>query len=262
MQFSHASAFLISDLHLTPSMPMTAQRFFDFCEKEAREVEAVFILGDLFEYWVGDDANAQSPFHGEVKNALAALSSRVKTYYMHGNRDFLVGSSFLKKTGMTLLPDPCTVQIAGDQYALSHGDGLCTADSGYQLYRSWTRKPSTQKWFLRLPLSWRHAIADRLRKNSKAQYRRDTRFSLDGVNPKGNVTLEACAALVRSQSSHKLIHGHTHLPARHHESLEGLEWQRWVLSDWDLDHPEAYLPKASALRIDQHGVRYLDLVKN
>jgi UDP-2,3-diacylglucosamine hydrolase len=82
-------------------MPLTAQRFFDFCEKEAREVEAVFILGDLFEYWVGDDANVQSPFHSEVKNALAALSSRVKTYYMHGNRDFLVGSSFLKKTGMT-----------------------------------------------------------------------------------------------------------------------------------------------------------------
>ena len=104
-------------------MPLTAQRFFDFCEKEAREVEAVFILGDLFEYWVGDDANAQSPFHSEVKNALTGLSSRVKTYYMHGNRDFLVGISFLKKTGMTLLTDPCTVQIAGDEYILSHGAG-------------------------------------------------------------------------------------------------------------------------------------------
>ena len=262
MQYSHASAFLISDLHLTPSMPLTAQRFFDFCEKEARDVEAVFILGDLFEYWVGDDANAQSPFHSEVKNALAVLSSRVKTYYMHGNRDFLVGSSFLKKTGMTLLADPCTVQIASDEYTLSHGDGLCTADSGYQLYRSWTRKPSIQKWFLRLPLAWRHAIADHLRKNSKAQYRRDTRSTEGGINPKGNVTQEACSALARSQSSNKLIHGHTHLPAHHHENHLNIEWQRWVLSDWDLDHPETYLPKASALRIDQHGVGYLDLVKN
>ena len=261
MQPNHASAFLISDLHLTPSMPLTAQRFFDFCEKEAREVEAVFILGDLFEYWVGDDANALSPFHNEVKNALAGLSGCTKTYYMHGNRDFLVGSAFLKRTGMTLLSDPSQVEIAGDQFMLCHGDGLCTADSGYQLYRGWTRKPWIQKSFLRLPLVWRHAIADHLRKNSKAQYRRDTRFSLEGVNPKGNVTLEACSALVRSQSIHKLIHGHTHLPARHHESLNDLEWQRWVLSDWDLDHPETHLPKASALRIDQSGVRYLDLVK-
>lgn len=261
MQPNHTSAFLISDLHLTPSMPLTAQRFFDFCEKEAREVEAVFILGDLFEYWVGDDANAQSPFHSEVKNALAGLSGRTKTYYMHGNRDFLVGNAFLKRTGMTLLPDPSPVEIAGDRYILSHGDALCTADSGYQLYRNWTRKPWVQKSFLRFPLIWRHGIADRLRKNSNAQYRRDTRFSLEGGNPKGNVTQEACADLVQSQSISKLIHGHTHLPARHHEHFNTLEWQRWVLSDWDLDHPDTYLPKASALRIDQSGVRYLDLVK-
>jgi len=114
---------------------------------------------------------------------------------------------------------------------------------------------------LRLPLPWRHAIADHLRQNSKAQYRRDTRFSLEGANPKGNVTLEACADLVQSQSIGKLIHGHTHLPAQHHENHNTQEWQRWVLSDWDLDHPETYLPKASALCIDQSGVRYLDLVK-
>ena len=91
---NHNSALLISDLHLSPSMPLTAQRLFDLCEKEACELEAVFILGYLFEYWVGDDANAQSPFHAEVKNALASLSTHVKTYYMHGNRDFLVGTPF------------------------------------------------------------------------------------------------------------------------------------------------------------------------
>jgi UDP-2,3-diacylglucosamine hydrolase len=258
---NHTSALLISDLHLSPSMPLTAQRFFDLCEKEGREVEAVFILGDLFEYWVGDDANAQSPFHAEVKNALASLSTHVKTYYMHGNRDFLVGTAFLKKTGMTLLADPSKVLLAGDEYVLSHGDSLCTADIGYQVYRTWTRKPWVQSAFLKLPLAWRNSIANQLRKNSKAQYRRDTRFSLEGANHKGNVTLEACAALMQSQSASKLIHGHTHLPARHHENHHAHEWQRWVLSDWDLDHPELYLPKASALRIDQHGVRYEDLVK-
>ena len=94
-QFS--SALLISDLHLTPSMPLTAQRFFDFCEKDAAKVEAVFILGDLFEYWVGDDTATLSPFQQEVRRAIATLSTKVKTYYMHGNRDFLVGADYLKK---------------------------------------------------------------------------------------------------------------------------------------------------------------------
>ena len=108
----YASALLISDLHLTPSMPLTAQRFFDFCEKEAPKVEAVFILGDLFEYWIGDDASASSPFQQEVQRALANLSTKVKTHYLHGNRDFLIGKGFLKKTGMTLMVDPFTVEIA------------------------------------------------------------------------------------------------------------------------------------------------------
>ena len=101
----HASALLISDLHLTPSMPLTAQRFFDFVEKEANQVESVFILGDLFEYWVGDDAGARSPFQQEVLRALSNLSSKAKTYYIHGNRDFLIGEQFIRKSGMTLLPD-------------------------------------------------------------------------------------------------------------------------------------------------------------
>jgi len=128
-QFS--SALLISDLHLTPSMPLTAQRFFDFCEKDAPKVEAVFILGDLFEYWVGDDTATLSPFQQEVRLAIATLSTKVKTYYMHGNRDFLVGADYLKKTGMTLLPDPSKISVAGSEYIVSHGDSLCTADVGY-----------------------------------------------------------------------------------------------------------------------------------
>ena len=150
-----SSALLISDLHLTPSMPLTAQRFFDFCEKEAPKVEAVFILGDLFECWVGDDAAAQSPFQQEVQRAIANLSTKVKTYYLHGNRDFLIGQSFIKKTGMTLLSDPTTVDIASKKWVLAHGDALCTADTGYQVFRGWVRKPWIQKIFLSLPLNWR-----------------------------------------------------------------------------------------------------------
>ena len=180
---------------------------------------------------------------------------------MHGNRDFLIGPAFIQKTGLTLLRDPVKVVIADDEYILSHGDGLCTADTGYQIYRNWVHKPWVQKLFLRMPVEWRHGIAEYLRKNSTAQYQQDTRFSVDGISLKANVTLEACAALTQAHAVSKLIHGHTHKPARHHETHGNQEWQRWVLSDWDLDHPEVRLPKASALRIDGNGVRYVDLIK-
>jgi UDP-2,3-diacylglucosamine hydrolase len=258
----YASALLISDLHLTPSMPLTAQRFFDFCEKDAPKVEAVFILGDLFEYWVGDDAAQHSPFQQEVKRALATLSTKVKTYYLHGNRDFLVGKHFLSKTGMTLMHDPSKICIAGSEYVLCHGDSLCTADLGYQVFRGWVRKSWVQKLFLRLPLTWRRAIANHLRSNSSVQYQRAMKSSADGTQAKTDVTIAACAAVLRDQTAKQLIHGHTHLPKHHHESLQGQDWQRWVLSDWDLDHPESGRPRASALLINQDGVSYADLIKD
>lgn len=256
-----ASALLISDLHLTPSMPLTAQRFFDFCEKDAPKVEAVFILGDLFEYWVGDDAAIHSPFQQEVKRALATLSTKVKTYYLHGNRDFLIGSDFLSKTGMTPLKDPAKARIADNEYVLTHGDALCTADVGYQIFRSWVRKTWIQKVFLKLPLPWRKSIANHLRANSGAQYHHSQRMAPELTRAKTNVTLAACAATLRDHAGDKLIHGHTHLPTHHHEKLGDQTWQRWVLSDWDLDHPESILPRASALLIDQNGVQYADLIK-
>jgi UDP-2,3-diacylglucosamine hydrolase len=256
----YASALLISDLHLTPSMPLTAQRFFDFCEKEAPKVEAVFILGDLFEYWVGDDAAASSPFQQEVQRAIANLSAKVKTYYLHGNRDFLIGKNFIKKTGMTLLPDPSPVEIASQKWVLAHGDALCTADLGYQLFRSWVRKPWIQKIFLALPLYWRKGIAKHLRTNSYSQYQSPQRST--SQQNKMDVTRQACATALRDQTGDKLIHGHTHMPAHHEESLGEQHWQRWVLSDWDLDHPESGRPRASALLIDGTGARYLDLTRS
>ena len=258
----YTSALLISDLHLTPSMPLTAQRFFDFCEKDTSQVEAVFILGDLFEYWVGDDAASHSPFQHEVKQALANLSNKVKTYYLHGNRDFLLGSAFLKKTGMTLLPDPSVIEIAGNAYLLAHGDALCTADIGYQVFRAWVRKPWLQKIFLSLPISWRRAIANQLRMNSHANYVRGAQSSYQQNQIKTDVTKEACAAILREYSGDKLIHGHTHRPSHHQESLRDQSWQRWVLSDWDLDHPDAIAPRANALLVDSQGVRAIDLVKS
>ena len=260
MILQFGSALLISDLHLTPSMPLTAQRFFDFCEKEATKVEAVFILGDLFEYWVGDDAAASSPFQQEVQRTIANLSTKVQTYYLHGNRDFLIGKSFLKRTGMTLLADPTAVEIASHKWVLAHGDALCTADIAYQTFRNWVRKPWAQKIFLNLPVNWRKGVAQQLRTNSHGQYPSKQRS--ESHQRKMDVTREACAAILRDQVGDRLIHGHTHLPAHHEESLGAQSWQRWVLSDWDLDHPESLRPKASALLIDSAGVRYLDLIKH
>ena len=261
MNNSFASALLISDLHLTPAMPLTAQRFFDFCEKEALTVEAVFILGDLFEYWVGDDAALQSPFHQSVKRTLATLASKVKVLYLHGNRDFLIGPDFLKKSNLILLADPVKVQIADHEYLLSHGDALCTEDIGYQIFRSWVRRPWLQKLFLQLPLAWRRSIADRLRSNSTSQFQKAERLAPAANRTKTDVTPTANAAVLEQQTCNKLIHGHTHRPGHHHESLGGQTWQRWVLSDWDLDHPESYLPRASALLINANGVQYLDLIQ-
>jgi UDP-2,3-diacylglucosamine hydrolase len=240
-------------------MPLTAQRFFDFCEKEAPKVEAVFILGDLFEYWVGDDASASSPFQQEVQSAIANLSTKVKTYYLHGNRDFLIGHSFLKKTGMALLVDPSTVEIASKKWVLAHGDALCTTDTAYQIFRNWVRKPWIQKIFLSLPLNWRKGIAQHLRSNSHSQYK--IQHLTASHQRKMDVTQEACAALLKKQSGDRLIHGHTHLPAHHKEFLGEQNWQRWVLSDWDLDHPESLHPRASALLIDSTGARFVDLIK-
>jgi UDP-2,3-diacylglucosamine hydrolase len=257
----YASALLISDIHLTPSMPLTAQRFFDFCEKDAPHAESVFILGDLFEYWVGDDAFLHSPFQQEVKHALANLATKTKIYYVHGNRDFLIGSTFLKNTGMTLLHDPALIEIAQQQYIVSHGDSLCTADIGYQVFRHWVRKPWLQKLFLQLPLGWRRAIANHLRTSSYTKYQRAAKASRQKNRIRTDVTQEACAALIKQYSCNRLIHGHTHLPAHHQEQLGELAWDRWVLSDWDLDHPESTAPRASALQINSQGVRYLDLIK-
>ena len=259
----HASAVLISDLHLTASMPRTAERFFEFLEKEARAHEALLILGDLFEFWVGDDAKARSPFHIEVAQRLKAVSQAgTKVYFMHGNRDFLLGSSYMHKAGMEGLRDPQVMTIANQTWLLTHGDLLCTADKNYQRFRSFVRSPWVQKLFLKLPTSVRVAIASNLRSKSTATYQRAQRFTPDVVKVKGDVTINATAELVAMTNCTQLIHGHTHRPGYHQEGLGGQTWQRWVLSDWDFDHPETVLPKGNALSITADGIKVLDLVRS
>ena len=160
---------------------------------------------------------------------------------------------------MTLLADPSTIEIASEKWVLAHGDALCTEDIGYQVFRNWVRKSWVQKIFLRLPLDWRKGIAQHLRSNSHGQYHTQQHSASHQL--KMDVTLQACAVLLKEQSGDKLIHGHTHLPAHHEESFGAQHWQRWVLSDWDLDHPEKLRPRASALLIDGAGARFIDLIK-
>lgn len=256
------SALLISDIHLTPTMPRTAERFVDFCNHEATQVDALFILGDLFEYWVGDDAHQTSPFHREVAKQLANLSRLgTQVFFMKGNRDFLIGSTFANQALWTEIEDPYILTIGEHSWILSHGDLLCTADTNYQRFRSWTRKIWVQRLFLKLPLQWRKSIAEKLRKNSTSSYQKSQRFTPDISNIRADVTKRACSQLVQSLQCSQIIHGHTHRSAVHEEGLDHIFWKRWVLSDWDFDHPETILPKGNALRISPTKIEFIDLVR-
>lgn len=261
MEFNNA--LLISDLHLTPTMPRTAERFVEFCEHEAKQIEALFILGDLFEYWVGDDAHRHSPFQREVARQLKQLSkSGVKVFFLKGNRDFLIGEGFAKEANWSEISDPSVVHIGGQSWILSHGDALCTADASYQRFRFWVRQSWVQKLFCMMPLSFRKGIAEKLRRNSTASYQKSQRFTPEISNIRSDVTKKACADLINEQKSAQLIHGHTHRPGLYQEAFNDTSWKRWVLSDWDFDHPETVLPKGSALRIDATGATFVDLVRS
>lgn len=244
--------FFISDLHLSDAIPRTVEAFEHFIRVTAADADSVFILGDLFEFWVGDDvlnANVQGPRAAFVRRMTAlmhTLSERgIALYVMHGNRDFLLGKGFMRAAGAWALPDPFVITAFGTRIAVAHGDALCTADSGYQRFRRFARNPLAQQVFLSLPLKLRLSIAERMRSNSDEGRVRP-------VNPKYDVTSEAVTQLLAETNTHTLIHGHTHLPERH-RLADGV---RWVMPDWDLDHNE---PRGGYLRVDAEGIRALPL---
>ncbi|MEI7531146.1 MAG: UDP-2,3-diacylglucosamine diphosphatase [Betaproteobacteria bacterium] len=254
---------LISDLHLNPSMPLTTERFQAFCQSEALKAQAIFIMGDLFEFWVGDDAHLQSSYHQYIGQILHQLSSHgVKLYFMAGNRDFMLGEEFASLANWVTIPDPSIVKIAGKNVLLAHGDSLCTDDWGYQLFRSFNRLEWLQKSFLQLPVSWRHKFGSHLRNNSTIKYKKRQTLLLKQENQaadrKGDVTLAACDQMTTQYQCDLLIHGHTHRPGKHTESLNGHSWQRWVLSDWDLDQ-SIEQSRANMIRINATGIAAIDL---
>jgi UDP-2,3-diacylglucosamine hydrolase len=218
----------ISDLHLTENQPGTVRQFVRLAEQlPARRGELV-ILGDLFEYWAGDEETAQG-IGALVSGALRRLTQAgTAVYMMHGNRDLLLGDSFARATGAVFLADPCRTILAGEAALLSHGDAYCTLDTAYQAYRRWARNPLWQRFFLATPLAIRRTLIGELRRMSEAgKKKRDAQIM--------DVTPEAIEQALRSAGVRRMIHGHTHRPNRHRFVLDGQPAERWVLPDWDLD---------------------------
>jgi UDP-2,3-diacylglucosamine hydrolase len=231
------TTLFISDLHLDPVRPEITEAFLALLQGEARRAEALYILGDFFEVWVGDDDD--DPHYARVMAGLKELTATgVPVYFMHGNRDFLVGEGFLHKTGTVLLPDPRVIDLYGAPTLLMHGDTLCTDDVEYQMVRRMLRDPAWQKDYLAKPLTERRAIAAHARAESKAHTAAKAEYIMD-------VNQREVEAVMRKHQVSRLIHGHTHRPAVHRFKSDGRDKERVVLGDW--------YEQSSCLRWDQGG---------
>lgn len=216
---------LISDLHLEQERPDISRAFLHFLESRASEAEALYILGDFFEVWIGDDAI--SPFQRSIAQALRQLSDNgTRIYLMHGNRDFMIGQAFCREAGCTLLRDPSLVELGGEKVLLMHGDSLCTQDEAYMRLRRWLRNPLSLFILRNLPLSTRRKLARKLRKESREQTRMKASDIVD-------VTPAEVPRIMAAHGVRTLIHGHTHRPAVHQLEVAGQPAQRIVLGDWD-----------------------------
>ena len=218
-------SLLTSDLHLSPAQPHVTHQFGEFLRRHAGGAHALYLLGDLFEYWLGDDT-LDAPLAQQIIAWLAELSTRgTQVYLMHGNRDFLIGTEFARRCGARLLDDPCLINLHGTPTLLSHGDSLCTDDLPYQAFRRQVRHPVWQAQFLALPVAERIAQAETARRQSEAAQQEKSAAIMD-------VNLDAVHALLRAHGYPRLIHGHTHRPARHSFELDNHACERWVLPDW------------------------------
>lgn len=224
MSISPHSLF-VADLHLCDSRPETGRRFIDFLTHIAPHADGLYILGDLFEYWLGDDT-LDAPLHRHIAAALSALASTgTAVYFMHGNRDFLIAGQFARSCGAQLLNDPTLIDLYGASSLLMHGDTLCTDDVEYLKFREQVRDPEWQTQFLSQTLPARTALAEQARNRSESAKQEKTAAIMD-------VNDAAVAAALRQYHYPRLIHGHTHRPARHLVTLDQRTCERWVLPDW------------------------------
>ncbi len=234
-------SLFISDLHLCQTRPHITRLFLTFLQHQARAAQSLYILGDLFEYWAGDD-DLDDEHHQQVVNALRALSE-VKIYLMHGNRDLLLGEKFAHACHATLLPDPMLLDLHGRTTLLTHGDLLCTDDVDYQAFRKQVHDPLWQQAFLAQPLTERKSQIAGYRNRSEQEKSYKSEAIMD-------VNAEAVAGMLRQyQYPSLLIHGHTHRMGRHAMNIEGHACERIVLGDW--------YDSGSYLRIDNEECRML-----
>jgi UDP-2,3-diacylglucosamine hydrolase len=216
---------LVSDLHLAAERPAATQAFRSLLVGPARGADALYILGDLFEYWAGDD-DLSEPFNASVVAALRGLSDAgVPVYFLQGNRDFLAQRKFAQAGGVTLIGDPTVVDLYGTRTVLLHGDTLCTGDKRYQAFRRRVRSPWFQRLLLLTPLSFRRGLIERTRRVSEREKRVKQMDIMD-------VNADSVVQTFREQRAQRMIHGHTHRPARHLHEVDGETRERWVLSDW------------------------------
>jgi UDP-2,3-diacylglucosamine hydrolase len=215
-------SLFISDLHLSEERPAANERFFSFLEKEARGADALYILGDFFEYWIGDDDLAY-PFNAVIAGSLRSLSeSGVPLFFMHGNRDFLVGQGFCDATGARLLDDPTLLDLQGERTLLMHGDTLCTDDVDYQAWRRTARSAEFQRGFLAKSIAERRHAVLGMREKSRQVVEAKPAEIMD-------VNDGAVREAMQRHGVRRLIHGHTHRPGHHRVAGAG---ERWVLPDW------------------------------
>jgi UDP-2,3-diacylglucosamine hydrolase len=229
----------ISDLHLCDSRPHISQAFQQFLEKTAVKAQALYILGDLFEYWAGDDAIKIGGLQPNI-HALRSLTQKgIPVFFMHGNRDFLIAEGFEKATGIKILPDPSLVTLYGKSVLLSHGDALCTDDTAYQNFRQEVRSIAWKTQFLSQPLEARIAYIEQLRKKSEQAKSTKSMQIMD-------VNATAVDDLLREFAYPPIfIHGHTHWPKKHTHEIDGNTCERWVLGDW--------YEQGSYLKLDKNG---------
>lgn len=213
-----------SDLHLHRDRPASLASFVRLARGAARRADAVYLLGDVFDQWLGDDDT--TPPHPEVEEELRGLcDSGVRVAFAAGNHDFLVGGGFAARTGVTLLDEASVIELDGRRTVLTHGDQLCTADTDYQAFRAHARDPAAQRAFLALPLAERARMAAQLRHRSREL----TALKPDDIT---DVAPDAVEALLRKHRADDLVHGHTHRPAIHHVTVDGRDCRRIVLADW------------------------------
>jgi UDP-2,3-diacylglucosamine hydrolase len=231
----------ISDLHLSEDEPHITKLLLNFTSTIAPKADALYILGDLFEYWAGDD-DRHTPFHQQITRALSDVSKQgTPVFIMHGNRDFLMDEQLAQECQATILPDPTVIDLYGTPTLLTHGDALCTDDTGYQAFRQQVRQPAWRNNFLAQPLAQRKAQIEQLRKMSEDQKQSKSMDIMD-------VNQAAVAGLFRGHHYPRMIHGHTHRQKHHLHEVDGHTCERWVLGDWH--------ETGNALRCDTAGCAF------